>query len=44
LNSFVYCTYSKRVIVKISPVVGQCGHWESTTALGMGKNCSGELL
>jgi len=44
LNSLVYCTYSKGVIVQISPVVDQCGHWESTTALGMGKNDLGELL
>jgi len=44
LNSLVYCTYSKGVIVKISPVVGQCGHWERTTALEMEKKIIGELL
>jgi len=44
LNSLVYCTYSKGVIFKISPEVRQRGHWESTTALGTGKNSSAELL
>jgi len=31
------------VIVKISPVVSQSGHWKSTTAFGTWKNSNGHL-
>jgi len=43
LSLLVYCTYSKGVIVQISPVVGQCGEKERTTAFEMGKNTLVEL-